>query len=85
MGVLPFEFMDNQNRKSLKLTGNEKFTIKELNLIQPNQVVECEIKQDFDSKKINLFTRIDTKKELEYYRAGGILQYVLNSIEQKNT
>ena len=82
MGVLPFEFMNGQQRKSLKLKGDEKFTINEINLLQPNKIIECKIVNDVGTKKINLLCRIDTQKELEYFNAGGILRYVLASIEK---
>jgi len=85
MGVLPFEFINGQNRRSLKLKGNEKFTIKEINLLQPSKIIECEILNDIETRKINLLCRIDTNKELEYYKAGGILQYILESIEKSKT
>ncbi len=85
MGIIPFEFVNGENRKSLKLTGNEKITIKEIDIIQPNKIVNCEIIGEKDIRKINLLTRIDTLMELEYYKAGGILQYVLNSIINKTT
>ena len=58
----------------------EKFTIKNLNHIEPGKTLECEILGKNKIKKIELLCRIDTKQELEYYKAGGILQYVLNSI-----
>ena len=82
MGVLPFEFMNGQNRKSLKLKGDEKFTINGINLLQPNKITECKIVNDEDTIRINLLCRIDTQKELEYFKAGGILRYVLDSIEK---
>ena len=85
MGVLPFEFVNGENRKSLNIKGDERFTIKGIDLIQPKKVVECEIIREKDVKKINLLCRIDTLKELEYYKAGGILQYVLNNIVNKNS
>ena len=84
MGVLPFEFVSGQNRKSLKLKGDERFTIKEIDLLQPNKVIECKIISDSETKTINLLCRIDTQKELIYYKAGGILQYILASIEKKS-
>ncbi len=84
MGVLPFEFVEGQNRKSLQLKGDEKFTIKEIDLLQPNIVIECKIISDSETKTINLLCRIDTQKELSYYKAGGILQYILASIEKKS-
>ena len=74
---MPFFFL-----KSLKLKGDEKFTINEINLLQPNKIIECKIVNDVGTKKINLLCRIDTQKELEYFNAGGILRYVLASIEK---
>ena len=84
MGVVPFEFVDGQNRKSLQLKGDERFTIKKIDLLQPNIVIECKIISDSETKIINLLCRIDTQKELSYYKAGGILQYILASIEKKS-
>ena len=57
-------------------------TIKGLNSIEPNAELICEIKSD-NIKSIKLLCRIDTNKELDYYKQGGILQYVLNSIIKK--
>ncbi len=79
MGVLPLQFVSEQNRKSLNLTGSELITIKGLNAIQPNTELICEIKSS-NTRTIKLLCRIDTAKELDYYKQGGILQYVLNSI-----
>jgi aconitate hydratase len=83
MGVLPFEFMNDENRKILGLDGSEKLTILNMNKITPNKIMQCEISSGTKNYKINLKCRIDTRKELEYYKAGGILQYVLNSIVNK--
>ncbi len=82
MGVLPLQFTSDENRKSLKLNGNEIITIKGLNSIKPNSELVCEINSK-DKRSIKLLCRIDTVKELDYYRQGGILQYVLNSIIKK--
>ena len=48
-------------------------------LISPNSKIDCEIQSD-QKRNIKLLCRIDTIKELDYYKQGGILQYVLNSI-----
>ena len=80
MGVIPFEFMNGQNRKLLELKGNEKFTINKINLLQPNKVVHCKIINEVETKTIDLLCRVDTQRELEYFKAGGILKYVLTSI-----
>jgi len=82
MGVLPLEFMEDENRKVLGLNGSEKLSIKGIDKLKPNSNLECEILSQ-NTRLIKLKCRIDTKKELDYFRAGGILQYVLNSIIDK--
>ena len=82
MGVLPLEFMEGQNRKVLRLNGKEKLSIKGINNLKPTSNEECEILSQ-NTRLIKLKCRIDTKKELDYFKAGGILQYVLNSIIDK--
>ncbi len=82
MGVLPLEFMDNKNKETLKIKGDEKISILGLKNLSPNIILKCLIESEtFNS--INLKCRIDTKKELEYYKAGGILNFVLNEIISK--
>ena len=83
MGVLPLQFISNQNRLSLNLNGSEKISIKNINNIFPNMEFDCEIISENEARLIKLLCRIDTKKEIEYYKAGGILQYVLKSIIDK--
>jgi len=82
MGVLPLQFIDEINRKNLHLQGSELISI--LNIekgINPSDLVEVEIKyQSGELKKIKMLCRIDTKNELEYYKNGGILQYVLRKM-----
>ncbi len=82
MGVLPLEFLENQNRNMLEIKGDEKISIIGINNLKPLQILKCKIDGD-DDKIINLKCRIDTNKELEYYKAGGILNYVLNDIISK--
>ena len=65
------------------INGTEKITILEMNQITPNKIMQCQIDREGVSKKIDLRCRIDTLKELDYYKAGGILQYVLKSIVEK--
>ena len=79
MGVLPLQFMHDQNKKNLNLNGNEKITIYGIDKLKPNIELDCLIVSD-QKKLIKLMCRIDTSKELDYYKQGGILQYVLNSI-----
>ena len=82
MGVLPLQFIDSMDRKSLQLTGSELISV--LNLeegINPSDQVNVEIKYiSGEIKKIKALCRIDTKNELEYYKNGGILQYVLRNM-----
>ena len=82
MGVLPLQFTNNINRKKLNLLGSELFSIINIkNGINPRDNVEVEIKyKSGDIKKINMLCRIDTKNEIEYYKHGGILQYVLRNM-----
>ncbi len=79
MGVLPLEFQDNKNRNNLKIKGDEKISIFGISDLEPNKVLKCEIVGE-ELVKINLKCRIDTNKELDYYKAGGILNFVLNEI-----
>jgi len=82
MGVLPLQFIDNINRKNLNLLGSELFNVIDIeNGINPRDHVYVQIKyQSGDIKKIKMLCRIDTKNELEYYKHGGILQYVLRNM-----
>ncbi len=82
MGILPLQFIDNINRKNLNLKGSELISVINLEKgINPSEKVELEIKYDTgDIKKIKTLCRIDTKNELEYYKNGGILQYVLRNM-----
>ena len=82
MGVLPLQFIDGENKQTLKLDGSEIVSIKGLDNISPNSEIDCEIQSD-SKRNIKLLCRIDTIKELDYYKQGGILQYVLNSIIKK--
>ena len=79
MGVLPLEFMDNNNRHNLKLSGSEKIFISGISDLYPNKILKCKLKGE-NINEINLKCRIDTNKELDYYKAGGILNFVLNEI-----
>ena len=82
MGVLPLQFIENTNRSNLNLKGSELISIIDIEKgINPGDHVEVEIKyQSGDTKKIKMLCRIDTKNELEYYKNGGILQYVLRNM-----
>ena len=82
MGILPLQFTDNVNRKNLKFIGSELISVLNIeNGINPSDEVNLEIKYaSGDIKKVKTLCRIDTKNELEYYKNGGILQYVLRNM-----
>jgi len=82
MGILPLQFMNNVNRSNLNLKGSELISINEIEKgINPSDKVTLEIKYSSgEIKKIETLCRIDTKNELEYYKNGGILQYVLRNM-----
>ena len=82
MGVLPLQFIDNIDRKNLKLKGSELISIIDLEEgLNPSDKVRVEIKYlSGEIKIIETLCRIDTKNELEYYKNGGILQYVLRNM-----
>ncbi|WP_024576696.1 MULTISPECIES: aconitate hydratase AcnA [unclassified Afipia] len=82
MGVLPLTFEDGASWQSLGLKGDEKVTIRGLQGdLKPRQKLTAEIVSSDGSKRdVSLLCRIDTLDELEYYRNGGILQYVLRNL-----
>ncbi len=82
MGVLPLQFKDGANRGSLGLDGSETFDIEGIaDGIAPRMDVTCRItRSDGSSEEIPLICRVDTLDEVEYYRHGGILQYVLRNL-----
>ena len=82
MGILPLQFMEGVDRKKLKLNGSELISILKIeNGINPSDKIEIQIKyQSGDIKRIKTLCRIDTQNELEYYKNGGILQFVLRNM-----
>ena len=82
MGILPLQFKDNINRKNLNLTGSELISVIDIEKgVNPSDEITIEIKYvSGEIKKIKTICRIDTKNELEYYKNGGILQYVLRNM-----
>lgn len=81
MGVLPLEFTNGQNRQTLKLDGTESFSISGLNQLEAGQTLQVQLtRKDGSQETINTLCRIDTSNELDYYRHGGILHYVLRKL-----
>jgi aconitate hydratase len=82
MGVLPLVFKDGVTRESLKLDGSETYDLTGLNDdLKPGQDVTLTIhRADGASEEVTLMSRIDTLDEIEYYKHGGILHYVLRDL-----
>jgi aconitate hydratase len=82
MGVLPLQFEEGTNPQSLGLDGSEIFSITGLSdKIQPGQEVKVEIQgKDGQSRSIPVKLRIDTPIEIDYYKHGGILPFVLRQL-----
>ncbi len=82
MGVLPLQFTDGVTRKTLALDGTETFDITGLEAgITPGMEIACRIRRAGGATdEITLLCRIDTVDEAEYFRAGGILPYVLGNL-----
>jgi len=81
MGVLPLQFQEGQGADTLGLTGLEKYSISGIPEIKPRQDVEVTVHHD-DGRETSFTARcrIDTYNELEYFKAGGILHYVLRRL-----
>ncbi|CAM4494064.1 MAG: Aconitate hydratase A [Legionella sp.] len=81
MGVLPLQFTQDMTRKTLELTGDERISIDVSESLAPGAMVNVTIERaNGKSEQIQALCRIDTADELEYYKNGGILQYVLRNI-----
>ncbi len=81
MGVVPLTFVEGTSWTSLGLTGDETVSIAGLTTVKPRQMLEAVITSaDGSFKKVPLLCRIDTLDELDYYKNGGILHYVLRQL-----
>jgi aconitate hydratase len=84
MGVLPLQFQEGMNAQTLGLDGSEKFSITGLSdKIQPSQELKLEIRKGSESRSVPVNLRIDTPIEIDYYRHGGILRFVLRQLLSK--
>lgn len=82
MGVLPLQFQEGTSRKTLQLNGHERIDIDINQSLHPGSLIKMTIHYDNGShQEIKVLCRIDTLNELEYYRNGGILQYVLRNMK----
>ena len=75
MGVLPLQFMDGETPASLGLTGREAYSISGIDNAEAHEVTVRA-----DDKEFRARVRLDTPREREYLRHGGILQYVLRRL-----
>jgi aconitate hydratase len=81
MGVLPLVFKDGEDRKTLGLTGEETLDIEGLENLRPRMMLDLTIhRPDGTTTKTQVLCRVDTADEVEYYKNGGILHYVLRGM-----
>ncbi|WP_017664582.1 aconitate hydratase AcnA [Porphyrobacter sp. AAP82] len=81
MGVLPLQFKDGDTRQTLGLAATDTFSIRGLADLVPGQDVTVEVtREDGSQFSFTALCRIDTANEMEYYRHGGILHYVLRKL-----
>jgi aconitate hydratase len=81
MGVLPLQFVDGQSWEGLRLTGGETVSIANVSQLTPRQRATLRIaRADGRSDEVSVQCRIDTENEVEYFRNGGILHYVLRGL-----
>jgi aconitate hydratase len=81
MGVIPLQFAEGVDRRTLKLDGSETYSIADVAKLRPRQMVSVTLRRaDGSEESFETRCRIDTVNELEYYLNGGILQYVLRKL-----
>jgi aconitate hydratase len=82
MGVLALQFVGEQSRKTLGLNGRETLSIRGLGgEIKPRQLLTVDVEREDGSRSsFQVLCRIDTQNEVEYFKAGGILHYVLRQL-----
>lgn len=83
MSILPLQFVNNDSAESLKLTGRETFTIDIGDKLSPRQMATVYV-QGGVVDKFQVEVRFDTEVEIEYYKHGGILHYMLRQLLQSN-
>ncbi len=81
MGVLPLQFAEGENRKTLNLRGDEKISLRGLGDIQAGKKISMEIQYaDGKTASCKLLCRLDTALEVAYYSSGGIMPHVVKKI-----
>jgi aconitate hydratase len=84
MGVLPLQFAPGESAESLGLTGQETYSVEGIEELNAGHIPN-EVMVTADAKRFRAIVRIDTPGEAEYYRHGGIMQYVLRSLRAADT
>ena len=79
MGVLPLQYLEGESAQSLNLTGDELFSITGIEELNSGSTPR-EVTVSYGDKSFRALVRIDTPGEADYYRHGGIMQYVLRSL-----
>jgi len=83
MGILPLQFLEGDTAASLGLTGEEIFHVRGLAGLAPDAALPRELSVQADERVFAVRLRIDTPKEADYYRHGGILRYVLRQLNNR--
>lgn len=77
MGIIPLQYLDGQNADSLGLTGQETYSITIPEKVRPQQKVEVETNA---GQKFEVIVRFDTDVDVEYFKNGGILNYMIRKM-----
>ena len=88
LGILPLQYMSGESRESLGLTGTETYDIQGITELEPGKIADVSARQEDGTQvQFKALIRIDTPIEVDYYRHGGVLQYVLRQLlaEGRNT
>jgi aconitate hydratase len=84
MGVLPLQLPRGVTRKTLQLDGTETFSVAGIDNIAPRSELDCAItRADGRKESLKLLARLDTRREVEYYRSGGQLHFVVRDRLEK--
>ena len=85
MGVIPLQFLPGESAATLGFTGEEVIDIDGITTVQPGQKLKARAKMaNGSTKEFTVQCRIDTANELEYYKNGGILHYVIRQMLKAN-
>jgi aconitate hydratase len=83
MGILPLQFLPGESAQSIGIDGTERFDLEGLALLGPGQQLAVAMRaSDGSIRRFSVLVRIDTPNELQYYRHGGILPFVLRQFVQ---